>query len=153
MTFQIENCKYNNLDLAIQFFNLGMKFKSIYYKQRTLVDFSKCSVHKNTCGTVACHGGFGLCALGKPEDTHKYNFLDGAILISRYLGFNNVEHLEYWATQNPKYWNNEYGFYMFKEKGYLSFGFTIFNKYQLTLLDIASHYFQVSLNLLNPEKH
>lgn len=138
--------KFSNLELAEKFLELSDKFKNYYEKNKTVLDFTQFDVDTNECGTVACHGGFGLCILGTPEEIDDFDYSDGAFLISEYLGFKFKFELEAWAEANPKIWGSSYGDSMFSDVGYLSFGFK--KDSNITLLDISNHYKKVSENLI-----
>ena len=57
------NSTYNNIDLASRFNELADKFETLFNRTKTILDFGECWVEEHPCGTVACHGGFGLCIL------------------------------------------------------------------------------------------
>lgn len=66
----------------------------------------------NICGTVACHAGHFADFIGKASGA-KFNYLDSARMMNKFLGFTKGYHLEKWAAINPTIWGNDCGINMF----------------------------------------
>jgi hypothetical protein len=133
----------NNLERAERFEELGKKFIKIAITQKTKLDFDMSLVVENECGTVACHGGFGLVAL-----TPKYmdkTFWHGADAIGEFLGFGDEKGFCNWAEANPDIWGSEFSLYMFSNIGYKAFARDADDL--LTLADIGEWYCDVSRRL------
>ena len=100
--------KFDNQTLAVKFNELADKFEKFYNENKTILNFSCTDVENHPCGTIACHGGFGLCILGNEKELRQ-NFVYGADLIAKYLGFEGTTQLETWAEENYYIWGNGYG--------------------------------------------
>lgn len=146
------NCKYNSVELALRFEELGNKFIDYFEKNKTVLNFNSMGVEKTECGTVACHGGFGIVVLGNANNYNDY-YIGGAILIAKFLGFeydvhsglDESEQLTKWALDNSEIWGNMYGSSMFSYYGYLAFDKT--KEELITLEDIAKKYFDIAYRL------
>lgn len=108
---------------------------------------------EESCGTVACHGGWGSVLFNLIHLDQYEDYSEGASAIASFLGFHTPEHtnayapesnLTSWAHINPKIWGNEHGRCMFTSIGYMAFGQ---QEGECTLADIGNHYIQVAQRL------
>lgn len=136
----------DNIELADRFIQMAEKFIGIFKERQTKLNFDKSKVEINACGTIACHGGFGLLALS-PRKVRTEDFNDGARKLALFLGFEDDDDLENWALANPDIWGGEDGHWMFCPGGYRAFGRTEEDP-PMTLGDIASWYLDVAGRLL-----
>jgi hypothetical protein len=79
------------------------------------------------CGTVHCVGGwYAVANLNRKAIKNKFDeghvayghidYVDGANLMAKDLGFADHYELEDWANKNPKIWGNERGRFMFTDE-------------------------------------
>lgn len=148
----------DNCDLNVSLVELGNNFKKVgedFLKIKHVTDnecelnFSSVSLNETECGTVACHGGWGvfLYSFDKTLD-----FESGAELIEKQLGFDEARgvNLAKFASDNPEIWGNHLGLFMFGGHGYRSFGFH--NPGVCTIQDIGNHYIVVGNRILEHTK-
>lgn len=94
--------------------------------------------HKHLCGTPMCHAGWyaSIALKGKRVDSSglPINYLDGASIMSKHLGFASGGDLEFWAKNNPEIWGNENGRMIFTS----AYAFNY--KGELDLLAIINHW-------------
>ena len=144
-----------NID-ANKFSEMGHKFIAIHAQNGLAsdnLDFSVTYVEEHPCGTVACHGGWGLVILKpvKNDDRPAKFYSTGSNAIAKYLGFDdgddNAARHKFisWAHHNPLLWGNRYGLDGFGIKGYKAFGK---NKGECTLEDIGNHYIEVGKRII-----
>ena len=105
------------------------------------INMRECDIYKepDTCGTIACHGGF-YAVQHALENKDNYDFIpcnaneksvsylhkkairyfadpieweDGAERMAHDLGFGCREELQIWASTHPDLWGNESGHHMF----------------------------------------
>lgn len=137
--------KYDDSVLATKLDEVGDKFLKLFNSQATKVDFIKVDHPKaSKCGTVACHGGWGLvilpAGLGILDGWRSYSV--GADRISKHLGFWGTAAFESWAAVHPTIWGNGYGGCMFGGRGEWAFGKE--SGETCTLEDIGNHYKDVA---------
>lgn len=137
----------NNIDRAERFILLAEKFIHVFKTEKTCLDFDTMRITSHACGTVACHGGWGLVALAPEKITDKSSFVEGAVAIARSLGFKDDDELTKWAGDNPHLWGSHKGGEMFTRTGYEAFASTE----DMTLGDIASWYLDVAGRLLKSQ--
>jgi len=124
-----------------KFIEMGHLFQKIHEEKRLTSDnlvFTEAEIAQADCGTVACHGGWGAVIFGLDPGS---DFKEGADAIAEFLGFDYYDDFEQWATSNPHYWGNKFGFFMFCCDGYWAFGFEHY--YDITVNDIGKHYIGV----------
>jgi len=116
------------------------------------LDFESGYVHQDrSCGTVACHGGWGAVIFGiKPDHDGLRRFGSGAGAISRFIGLDGAYDFERWAGENPVLWGNAQGGKLFDPSGYRAFDF-YFN-YKCTLKVIGNHYIAVAKRIRESEE-
>lgn len=141
---EVGGLKVSLAELADNFIRVGQDFIDIH-STRSLnesnLDFNEGSiVELNSCGTVSCHGGWGLILYGTEDQIEAGDFEDGAGLIEEQLGFENSEgvYLEDFAYYHKDFWGNEFGSCMFGPTGWKSFNKT--KPCSTTLEDIGLWY-------------
>lgn len=93
---------------------------------------------RESCGTVACHGGWGNVILNTELGYYEH----GANAIARHLGFKSGEEMMYFFIVNYVLWGNFFAGRMFCFDGYKAFGFG--TPGICTLKDIGNHYIAVA---------
>ena len=89
----------------------------------------------NLCGTPMCHGGWYAASIGLWGSKVIHSYAAGASAIAAHLGFNNVEDLREWASNNANLWGNIWGRGMF-------YDIDAFDQPE-TLTDIINHWIKV----------
>ena len=120
-------------------------FGAIAKNTDNVLDFTETGVVKEPCGTVACHGGFGLW-LPVTRRPSMYLYPDcfvGADKITYVMGFTNRKAYERWAYKNPERWGCAFGASMFGGGGEVAFGRKKLS-YDCTLQTIADWYASVA---------
>lgn len=138
---KFENCKYDHIQLAAQFISMAEKFMPFVRDESYRLNMMEPQVRKHHCGTVACHGGYGLLALGCDISR---GFRRGADAIAEHLGFGGELDLEAFAIFNPDIWGNERGTMMF----YNGEAFGVHEDEVVTMGHIVAHYLSVAERLL-----
>lgn len=143
------NCRVTLGELANNFIRVGKDFELLAQKESNELDFGKSYVEIDSCGTVACHGGWGVVLYAPSNEVLDYE--EGAGFIENQLGFDirNGLNLEIFAEDNPEWWGNDLGRYMFGGVGYEAFGFEWADRDECTLESIGNHYIEVGNRILN----
>jgi len=95
----------------------------------------------NPCGTVACHAGWFAIARNLKSHRYcdrrgaRYDFVDSAVDMARFLGFMDEEELGDFFEVNHSLWGNDGASHMFASAK--AFGKS--REQKLTLLDIGEH--------------
>ncbi len=146
-------CKYGCIDLAERFIQMSEKFLTVVKEQSPILRFAAAKATeyetRTSCGTVACHGGFGLIILPEDkDDLASLSFVDGAHRIAQFLGFESMSCFIRWAGNYPEYWGNRRGIDMFTTAGAEAFGADRNSYRQVSLLTVAQWYANVAARLL-----
>lgn len=141
---------FDRLELADKFIQMSEKFMNIYARGRMEVRFSVTELNEHPCGTVACHGGYGLIALRDemPEIKDEKSFVEGSRAIALFLGFIDEADYIQWANEYPEYWGCEHGKWMFTFQGRRAFNLEYPSTNSTSLLTIAIWYANVAARLI-----
>ncbi len=128
---------------------IGKEFIKLGEQNKNSVAFYLGFVQVNECGTLACHGGWACVIFDlKTPDLQYKRYECGAEELAKFLGFKSMTHYMEWAEANPEIWGNYFGFEMFQEEGYKSFGFDDEDSHLCKLEDIGKHYIYVAKRLI-----
>lgn len=107
------------------------------------VDMGNGASLENSCGTPCCHGSWLEYAAFNTWNARNSwrDFIEGANLAAKHLGFISRTGLQFWANDNPKIWGNNHGYSVFDSSGARAFAKT---DETLTLKDIANHWYAVA---------
>lgn len=99
-------------------------FGKLTQEPTNILNFEEGELTRTTCGTIACHGGWG-CLLPNVENFTTEGVLEdfelGAKGIAEVMGFSDLDLYLEWVTDNPEKWGSGYGAYMFDVYGHVAF--------------------------------